>query len=165
MGYVGVVPIPGFAIKSSALVLRGLAPSAGGGTSVHFCQALTCPDGPPVVDAGTCIRGALLAPTPHQQAMQVGVAAPNALLYTYAHGGTFGQDTFMDDALLIENTNPLVADGFGQFGVLYLTPGANYDFVLRSSVGALIWSQPNISVGAACDVIVSDDILQAEAFL
>lgn len=166
MPYVGVIPIPGFAIKSSALVLRGLSPgTGGGGTSVHFCQALTCPEEPPFTDAGPCIRVALLAPVPRQQALQVGVAAPFAMLYAYAHGGTVGQDTFVDAGLVTPNTNPLVADMNGEFGPFYLLPGANYDMVLRSSTGALIWSQPNIMAGAACDVVVTDDILQAEAFL
>lgn len=93
---------------------------------------------------------ALLSPVPRQTAFEVGKASPGALLYTWAAGevGVIPQPTFTDGALVVPNTNPVVADASGLFGPVYLSRCVNYDIEMKNAAGVLVWSQPNVATGA-----------------
>jgi len=69
------------------------------------------------------------------------------LLYTYIAGTTTPQTTYTDSTAVTANTNPIVLDSRGEANVWL--GGAIYKFVLKDSVGALIWSVDNISAPTA----------------
>jgi hypothetical protein len=69
------------------------------------------------------------------------------LLYTYIAGTTTPQTTYTDSTATTANTNPIVLDSRGEANVWL--GGAIYKFVLKDSVGALIWSVDNISAPTA----------------
>ena len=69
------------------------------------------------------------------------------LLYTYIAGTTTPQTTYTDSTAATANTNPIVLDSRGEANVWL--GGAIYKFVLKDSVGALIWSVDNISAPTA----------------
>jgi hypothetical protein len=77
----------------------------------------------------------------------VGVALPGSLLNMYAAGTSTRIDTFSDIALTIANTNPLVADGAGRFGPIYVTPGLSYKAVWTTAAGDLLRTLDNIPAG------------------
>lgn len=69
------------------------------------------------------------------------------LLYTYIAGTTTPQTTYTDSTAVTANTNPIVLDSRGEANVWL--GSAIYKFVLKDSVGALIWSVDNISAPTA----------------
>lgn len=72
---------------------------------------------------------------------------PGAQLFFYVTGepGTF-QTTYQDPNLTIPNTNPVIADGNGQFGPIWLLPSPAYDVQLWTAPtddnpsGVQVWS-------------------------
>lgn len=64
-------------------------------------------------------------------------------LYTYANNTTTPQTTYKDSAGTIANTNPIILDSRGE-GVIFLTEGLVYTWVLKDANDALIWSQSGI---------------------
>ena len=64
-------------------------------------------------------------------------------LYTYVAGTTTAQTTFSDVGLTVANANPVVLDSAGRASV-FLTPGASYKFVLKTSADATVWTADNI---------------------
>jgi len=82
----------------------------------------------------------------------LGVVLPGAKLHAYVAGTpSTPQDTFSDVDLAAghENTNPVVADAFGLFGPIYLTPGVAYHLVLTDADDVGVWDQDNVAVPEA----------------
>lgn len=57
----------------------------------------------------------------------------------YESGTSTPLDTYSDDALSIDNANPVVADSAGRFGDIFLKD-QDYKVVLKSSAGVTIWT-------------------------
>src|SRR5258708_611070 len=68
-----------------------------------------------------------------------------AKLNTYTAGTVTPIATYSDVALTVQNANPIIADGSGDLGPIYLSPGTSYKFVLQTAASAGIWTQDNIS--------------------
>lgn len=78
-----------------------------------------------------------------------GLVLPGAKLYTYVAGSlSTTLATYSDSALLIANTNPVVASAGGLFGPIFLTLGVAYQFLLKDSAGVTVpgWPQDNVMV-------------------
>jgi len=163
----GALPLHGFAANpAAALVLHGLTSESAVAPSTRFCALLTCPEQPVFVVGCNIVGIALLAPVARQEAIYLGRAAPGALLYTWVAGQQVGALTYSDAARQFPNDNPVVADVNGLFGPVYLQNGVNYDMQLRTSVGALVWYQPNVMAGGACPSLGPEpDFLQDEGML
>ena len=94
---------------------------------------------------------ATLTPSPFMQFFDItGAPLAGGLLYTYAASTSTPQDTYTDASGTIANTNPIVLNTRGE-AAIWLGMSANYKFVLKDSVGVLIWTADNIEglVGAA----------------
>lgn len=94
---------------------------------------------------------ATLTPSPFMQFFDItGAPLAGGLLYTYAAGTSTPQDTYTDASGTIANTNPIVLNTRGE-AAIWLGMSASYKFILKDSVGVLIWTADNIegSVGAA----------------
>jgi hypothetical protein len=76
-----------------------------------------------------------------------GATIAGATLTFYASGTTTPQDTFSDEALTVPNSNPVVADGSGRFGPIYLQD-LSYTVLSKDADGVLIYTQDNVD-GAA----------------
>lgn len=86
-----------------------------------------------------------LSPVVHQQAFDLGIVAPGALLYTYLSGSSTPQPVYTTSALNVARAIPVEADITGQFPALYLANVA-YRMTLTDADGATIWGpQDNIS--------------------
>ena len=82
---------------------------------------------------------------PYQQALDnAGESLAGAKLTTYEAGTTTPLATYSDAALTTPNTNPVVADGAGQFGLIYLLDQA-YKFVLTDADDVTIWTADNVN--------------------
>jgi hypothetical protein len=78
------------------------------------------------------------------------VVLPGARLHTYVAGTpSTPLATYSDSALTIPNANPIIADAFGLFGPIYLTPGTAYKLVLGDTTDVTIWTQDNVAVPAS----------------
>ena len=64
-----------------------------------------------------------------------------AKAYFYITGTTTAQNTYSDYALTVPNANPVVADGNGMWGPIYLLPNVRYRVTLKTSTDALIYTQ------------------------
>ena len=75
-----------------------------------------------------------------------GVILTGGLIYTYAAGGTTPAATYTTSAGNVAHTNPIVLDSAGRVpgGEIWLTPGSNYKFVLKTSTGTTIATYDNI---------------------
>ena len=83
--------------------------------------------------------------TPQWQALDSnGDVVNGALLNFFISGTTTPQDTFSDEALTSANANPVVADGAGRFGRIYLDPGKVYKIRLTDSAAVQIWEEDNV---------------------
>jgi len=80
-----------------------------------------------------------------------GIAAPGALLYTYAAGTLNPLATYTNQGGGSSNTNPVVCDAAGQANVWLST--SPYRMVLKTAAGVTIWDVDNIrdSVGSLSD--------------
>jgi hypothetical protein len=69
-----------------------------------------------------------------------------ALIYTYLSGGTTPATTYNNADLDVShaNSNPIVADTAGRF-TCYLSPGASYNFVVKTSGGATLYGVDPVS--------------------
>ncbi|GEM_PF-3397992 len=74
----------------------------------------------------------------------LGVPLAGGTLATYLAGTTTPAKTYQDQALTIENTNPVKLDARGEC-VLWLDPAKSYKFVLKSVLGVTQWTQDNVS--------------------
>lgn len=74
-----------------------------------------------------------------------GSGLSGALMYFYEAGTSTPYDTWSDEALTSANANPVVADGNGFFGEIYLDPDQTYKVVVKTSSGSTIYSVDNIN--------------------
>ena len=74
-----------------------------------------------------------------------GTVLSGGLLYTYAAGTTLPTTTYQDSAGLVPNSNPIVLDAAGRASAeVWLTSGTAYKLVLKTSVGATVWTMDNL---------------------
>jgi hypothetical protein len=69
-------------------------------------------------------------------------------LHFYESGTSTPQDTFSDDALTIENANPVVADAEGRFDDIFLS-NLPYKVTLSDEDGVLIWTSDPVETATA----------------
>lgn len=107
---------------------------------------------------------AVLSPVAKQQFHASGVPASGYLLYTYATGTSTPQATYKDQAGAVAHTNPIVldADGYVPGGGLYLTDGITYDYVLKTPVGASVWTQEKVAPPSASGVFIAAEAASVE---
>ena len=68
-----------------------------------------------------------------------------AKLYTYTVGTTTPKTTYSEHTLTTPHANPIVADANGWFGEIYLTVGASYRFILKTSADVTIFDVDNVA--------------------
>jgi hypothetical protein len=91
-----------------------------------------------------------------------GTPLTGGLLYSYAAGTTTPATTYTTNIGSVANSNPIVLDAAGRVQYeIWLTAGASYKFVLKTSVGATIGTWDNID--GVNDVSVST-AFYADAF-
>jgi hypothetical protein len=83
-----------------------------------------------------------------------GVPLAGGLIYTYAAGTTTPAATYTSNSGATPHPNPIVLDAAGRVpgGEIWLTSGAAYKFVVKTSTGVQIGSYDNVgsaAVGAA----------------
>lgn len=67
------------------------------------------------------------------------------LLYTYTAGTTTPVTSYQDSAGATPNANPIVLDAAGRISAqVWLTTGAAYKLVLKTSAGVQLWSMDNL---------------------
>ena len=80
-----------------------------------------------------------------------------ARLLTYIAGTTTPQATYTDVGLLTPNANPIIADGAGRIGPIFLPPGQSFKFVFQNPDSSGLFSQDNVSAvpgsSAGVDII------------
>jgi hypothetical protein len=76
-----------------------------------------------------------------------GTPYPAARLNFYVAGSATRLDTYSDKDLTIPNSNPVIADGNGRFGQIFLGSGT-YDVTLETSLGANIWTAEDVAASA-----------------
>jgi hypothetical protein len=77
-----------------------------------------------------------------------GAVYPGAKLYFYISGTTTLQSVYSDSGLTIPLSNPVVADGFGQFVQIFMQP-TTYRVDFKTSGDVLINSDDNVDIGQA----------------
>lgn len=107
-------------------------------------------------------------PVPRQQFFDNnGDPLAGGLLDVYLAGTTTRTDTYSDAALTTPNANPVVLDSAGRATVFL--DALSYKFVLKNSLGAVIWTQDEVSgvpsFGSATDVqgTAGEDIAARDA--
>ena len=70
-----------------------------------------------------------------------GVPLAGASLYFYETGTSTPLNTYADVDLATPNANPVMADGNGRFGTIFLVPATAYKVQLFNSVGVQIWTE------------------------
>lgn len=87
---------------------------------------------------------AYLTPSPKMQFFTAnGVPLVGGKLYTYQAGTTTPLATYVDQAGSSSNPNPVIMDSRGEANV-WLANSVLYDFVLKDSTDALIWTGTNV---------------------
>lgn len=87
---------------------------------------------------------AVLNPAPKEQFFTAaGIPLVGGLLYTYASGTLTPAVTYVDQAGVTQNPNPIVLDTRGECN-LWLTPGAAYKFRLEDSLGNEQWTVDDV---------------------
>lgn len=74
-----------------------------------------------------------------------GAYLPGSKFFFYTAGTANALDTYSDEALSIANTNPVVADGQGRFGAIYLKRDSLYKIVLKDQNDNIIYTRDNVS--------------------
>lgn len=69
-------------------------------------------------------------------------------LYAYLTGTSTATPTYTDAAGLTANTNPVVLNARGEASV-WLDPAITYKFILRTSLGAQLWSVDGVTTNAS----------------
>lgn len=70
------------------------------------------------------------------------------LLYTYEAGTTTPQATYTDSNGNVANSNPIVLDAAGRVPYqVWLTDGASYKFILKTSLGVTVWTEDDLPAG------------------
>ena len=74
-----------------------------------------------------------------------GAVLTGGLLYTYTAGTTTPVTTYQDSAGATPNANPVVLDASGRVSAeVWLTTGAAYKLVLKTSTGTTLWTMDNL---------------------
>jgi len=74
-----------------------------------------------------------------------GAVLTGGLLYTYTAGTTTPVTTYQDSAGSTPNANPIVLDAAGRVSAeVWLTTGAAYKIVLKTSTGTTLWTMDNL---------------------
>ena len=74
-----------------------------------------------------------------------GVILSGGLIYVYSAGTTTPVTTYQDSSGSVAHTNPIVLDSAGRVPTeVWLTAGASYKFVLKTSTSVTLWTQDNI---------------------
>lgn len=74
-----------------------------------------------------------------------GAVLTGGLLYTYTAGTTTPVTTYQDSAGSTPNANPIVLDSVGRVSSeVWLTTGAAYKLVLKTSTGTTLWTMDNL---------------------
>lgn len=74
-----------------------------------------------------------------------GAVLTGGLLYTYTAGTTTPVTTYQDSAGSVTNANPIVLDAAGRVSAeVWLTTGAAYKLVLKTSTGTTLWTMDNL---------------------
>ena len=74
-----------------------------------------------------------------------GAVLTGGLLYTYTAGTTTPVTTYQDSAGSTPNANPVVLDASGRVSAeVWLTTGAAYKLVLKTSTGTTLWTMDNL---------------------
>lgn len=74
-----------------------------------------------------------------------GAVLTGGLLYTYTAGTTTPVTTYQDSAGSTPNANPVVLDASGRVSAeIWLTTGAAYKIVLKTSTGTTLWTMDNL---------------------
>lgn len=79
-----------------------------------------------------------LSPVVRQQAFDLGISSPGALLYTWLSGTSTPQPVYADSGLVTALDNPLEADSSGRFPAFWLANVA-YRMTLTDADDATIW--------------------------
>lgn len=91
----------------------------------------------------------LIATIPkYQFSGPLGLPLASGTLETYVAGSMTPATTWQDEALTIANTNPIILDSRGEC-VLWLDPTKKYKFILKNFLGAIQWTQDNITGAGA----------------
>ena len=77
-----------------------------------------------------------------------GKPLPGALLQFYVTGTTTPTATYTSSTLATPNTNPVVANGSGQFAAIYLDPAVNYRVQLKNAAGTVLADIDPLGLGA-----------------
>jgi hypothetical protein len=92
-----------------------------------------------------------------------GATYPGAKLYFYATGTTTPKNTYSDAGLSVPNANPVIADGDGLFGPIYLASG-DYKAILKTSADVTVWTvDPLPGLGAGDTLTTRGDLLTRDA--
>lgn len=85
-----------------------------------------------------------------------GALIPGAKMYFYVNGTSTKQDTYTTSALSVANTNPVIADGNGLFGPIYLDSTKRYKVVITDADDVELYTEDDFqgvldaaTVGAA----------------
>lgn len=90
----------------------------------------------------------LLSPSAKQQFFNdAGQPAAGYKLYTYAANTTDPLATYSNRAGSVANANPILLDARGE-ATVYLTPGAVYDFVLKTASDVTVWTREDVTADA-----------------
>jgi hypothetical protein len=75
-----------------------------------------------------------------------GLILSGGLLYIYSAGTTTPVTAYQDSAGTVAHTNPIVMDSAGRIpSEVWLTTGAAYKFVLKTSTSVTLWTMDNLS--------------------
>lgn len=106
---------------------------------------------------------ALFTPPRYSPMSGNGASYPGAKLYFYITGTTTPKDTYADSGLVTPNANPVVADGNGLFGSIYLAAG-DYKVILQDASSNVLWTvDPLSGLGAADTLTTRGDLLTRDA--
>lgn len=106
---------------------------------------------------------ALFTPPRYSPMSGNGASYPGAKLYFYITGTTTPKDTYADSGLVTPNANPVVADGNGLFGPIYLAAG-DYKVILQDASSNVLWTvDPLSGLGAADTLTTRGDLLTRDA--
>lgn len=106
---------------------------------------------------------ALFTPPRYSPMSGNGASYPAAKLYFYITGTTTPKNTYADSGLVTPNANPVVADGNGLFGSIYLAAG-DYKVILQDASSNVLWTvDPLSGLGAADTLTTRGDLLTRDA--
>lgn len=90
-----------------------------------------------------------LAPTPILIAQDAnGLPVSGAKAYWYLAGTSTPATVYTDVGLTVAHANPVVANGFGRFAEMFLSPGASYKLDLQTPAGVSLSGYPADNIAA-----------------